>query len=67
MFVIGDIRVVDFSLEVELGRFERVVGWQDEEKLELAALVVIVSIRGSLDQKVRQGSQHMESPLGRLG
>jgi hypothetical protein len=46
MFIIGDIRVIDLGLEVELGRFERVVGRQDEEKLEFAALVVIVSTRG---------------------
>lgn len=49
MFIIGDIRVVDLGLEVELGRLERVVGRQDEEKLEFAALIIVVSARRIFD------------------
>jgi hypothetical protein len=49
VFIIGDVRVVDLGLEVELGRFERVVGRQDEEELEFAALVGIVSIRSIVE------------------
>lgn len=41
VLVVGDVRMVDLGLEVELGRFERVVGRQDEEELEFAALVWI--------------------------
>jgi len=67
MFIIGDVRVVDLGLEVELGRFERVVGRQDEEELKFAALVGIVSIRSIVEQEVRRGSRHMESLLGHLG
>jgi hypothetical protein len=43
MFVIGDIRMVDLGLEVELGRFEGVVSRQDEKKLEFAALGIVNS------------------------
>ena len=38
MLIIGDIRMVYLGFKVELGRFERVVRRQDEEKLKFAAL-----------------------------
>ncbi len=41
MFIVGNIGVEYFGFEVELGRCERVVGWESEVKLVLATLILI--------------------------
>lgn len=42
MFIVGDIRVEDLRLEIELWWLEWVIGRKDEKELELSALYVLI-------------------------
>lgn len=52
MLVEGHVRVPDSRLEVYLGRLEGIVGGQDEEELEFAALRKAMSVQ---NRELKQG------------